>query len=434
MSQNEQALIGAAVMGSAFVDAQPLVDVDDFALQSHRLIWQRCVDLAAEGVPIDFMTVSDGLARETQAYLTGVCAQSFSTENVKAYASAVTRDALARRIDDLAVKIAAIEGEPEKRLADIQSLVLSVNTKADSDEGVSAREAMRQLFAELEERYEAEGDFGLKTGLPAVDEKLGGMAPSDLIVIAGRPSHGKTAFMMEILRRNPDVASLVFSHEMSRTQLMSRLVSSVGRVDGGRLRQAKTLQEEDWPRITSAMNDIVKRDLMVCDRGGMHINQVCAMARRHKLRNPRLGLIAIDYLQLIHSDGFNQNERVSKVSGALKALAKELDLPVVVLSQLNRDVDKRPAGHRRPVMSDLRDSGSIEQDADAILFIYRDEVYDENSRSKGTAEIIAGKVRHGVTGSARVSFLGQHMRFEPYTGRPIEDTPIKGRRNSGMDY
>lgn len=435
MSQSEQALIGAAIIGNAFIDAQPLVDVSDFALESHRLIWKRCVDLAADGTPVDFMTVSDGLARDTQAYLTTICGQSYSVRNLKAYASAVKRDSLNRRIDDVPAQISSIKGDPEQRISEIQSLVLSLSSKSEYTDAVEATQIVSELYREIEERYEAEGElFGIPTGLPDLDANLCGMAPTDMTVMAGRPSHGKTAFLMQVLVNNQDIPALVFSLEMSRTQLMARMVSNIGRIDGKKLRQPKQIEESDWPRITAGMTGAKRSDLVICDRAGLHINQLCSMARQHKLRKPELGLIAVDYLQLLNGDGGNREQEISHVTRSLKGLAKELDVVVIALSQLNRSVDARPPGKRRPNMGDLRESGAIEQDADSIMFIYRDEVYDENSPAKGTAEIIIGKNRHGTTGTTRVAFLGKYTSFAPYTGRPIEDTPIKGRRRTGMEY
>jgi replicative DNA helicase len=243
------------------------------------------------------------------------------------------------------------------------------------------------------------------------------MQRSDLIIIAGRPSMGKTSFAMNMAEHIAIAEQLpvaVFSMEMPDEQLVMRMLSSLGRIDQRKVRTGK-LDDDDWPRLTSALGILKEARLYIDDTPALTPTELRARARRLKREQPSLGLIVIDYLQLMQVPGTKENRatEISEISRALKALAKELEVPIIALSQLNRSLEQRP--NKRPVMSDLRESGAIEQDADVIVFIYRDEVYNEDSPDKGTAEIIIGKQRNGPIGTVRLTFLGQYTRFESFT-------------------
>ncbi|MCK4586419.1 MAG: replicative DNA helicase, partial [Gammaproteobacteria bacterium] len=238
---------------------------------------------------------------------------------------------------------------------------------------------------------------------------------SDLIIVAGRPSMGKTSFAMNIAENaaiKSNLPTVIFSMEMPGEQLAMRMFSSLGRIDAHKVRTGK-LDDEDWPRLTSAVSLLAEAPMFIDDTPALSPNELRARARRIK-REHGLGLIVIDYLQLmqVHGTSENRTNEISEISRSLKALAKELEVPVVALSQLNRSLEQRP--NKRPVMSDLRESGAIEQDADVIAFIYRDEVYNEDSPDKGIAEIIIGKQRNGPIGTTRLTFIGQYTRFENY--------------------
>jgi replicative DNA helicase len=250
-----------------------------------------------------------------------------------------------------------------------------------------------------------------------------GLQPADLIIVAGRPSMGKTTFAMNIAENvaiKTDKPVAVFSMEMPGDSLAMRMMSSLGRIDQHKVRTGK-LDDDEWPRLTSAINLLAETKLFIDDTAALTPTEVRARARRLTRDHGQLGLIVLDYLQLMQSpsSGENRVQQISDISRGLKALAKELNVPVVALSQLNRNLEQRP--NKRPVMSDLRESGSIEQDADVIVFIYRDEVYNEDSPDKGIAEIIIGKQRNGPIGTSRLTFLGQYTRFENYAGDPYAD-------------
>ena len=261
---------------------------------------------------------------------------------------------------------------------------------------------------------------GVPTGFADLDSMTSGMQGGDLIIVAGRPSMGKTAFslnMAENVALDTGLPVAVFSMEMASTQLAMRMIGSVGRLDQHRMRTGK-LEDEDWEKLTTALGKLNEAPIFIDEGAGLSSFDVRARARRLHRQTGKLGLIVVDYLQLMAApagrQGENRATEISEISRSLKALAKELDCPVVALSQLNRSVEQRP--DKRPVMSDLRESGAIEQDADVILFIYRDEVYNPDSVDKGTAEIIIAKQRNGPIGRVRLTFIGQHTRFENYAG------------------
>jgi replicative DNA helicase len=283
---------------------------------------------------------------------------------------------------------------------------------------VPMREAVKDAFKILTERYNNRGQLtGLPSGFADLDDKTAGLQPSDLVIVAARPSMGKTAFSVNIaehaaIRSKKPVA--IFSMEMSASQLAFRLISSVGRIHQQNLRTGD-LAEEDWPRVTSAITMLSEAKIFIDDTPALSPVELRSRARRLKREHGGLGLIVIDYLQLMQVPGNKENRatEISEISRGLKALAKELNVPVIALSQLNRSLEQR--SDKRPMMSDLRESGAIEQDADVILFIYRDEYYNPESPDKGKAEIIIGKQRNGPTGTVKLTFLGQYTKFENFT-------------------
>ena len=284
---------------------------------------------------------------------------------------------------------------------------------------IPVRSLLAKAVDKIESLYEQDNPItGVSTGFTDFDEMTSGLQASDLVIVAGRPSMGKTTFAMNLaenvaIKAKKPVA--VFSMEMPGDQLAMRMMSSLGRIDQHKVRTGK-LDDDEWPRMTSAINLLAETQLFVDDTAALTPTEVRSRSRRLMREHGQLGLIVLDYLQLMQSpsSGENRVQQISDISRNLKALAKELNVPVVALSQLNRNLEQRP--NKRPVMSDLRESGSIEQDADVIVFIYRDEVYNEDSPDKGVAEIIIGKQRNGPIGTSRLTFLGQYTRFENYTG------------------
>ncbi|MEO5574382.1 MAG: replicative DNA helicase, partial [Gammaproteobacteria bacterium] len=286
--------------------------------------------------------------------------------------------------------------------------------------GKRSFESMKQLVTRAMERidtlFQQDSPLtGISTGFTDLDQMTSGLQNSDVIIVAGRPSMGKTSFAMNIAEHAAIKGKFpvaIFSMEMSAEQLAMRMMSSLGRIDQQKVRTGK-LDDDDWPRLTSAVGMLAEASLYIDDTPALSPVELRARARRLK-REHGLGMIVIDYLQLMQVGGKSENRtnEISEISRSLKALAKELSVPVIVLSQLNRNLEQRP--NKRPVMSDLRESGGIEQDADIILFIYRDEVYNEDSPDKGSAEIIIAKQRNGPIGNTRLTFLGQYTRFENY--------------------
>ena len=281
--------------------------------------------------------------------------------------------------------------------------------------GPAINPLLTQAPDKIDELIKSKGGItGLPTGFKDLDKKTSGLQKSDLVIVAGRPSMGKTTFAMNLAEYavlNQDLPVLVFSLEMPAESLVFRMLSSVGHIDQSRLRSGQ-LEEEDWPKLTSAMSKLKDRPLLIDDTVGLSPTEMRARARRVAREYGGLALIVVDYLQLMQIKGFGDNRvgEISEISRSLKTMAREFECPVIALSQLNRSLEQRP--NKRPVMSDLRESGAIEQDADIIAFVYRDEVYNEDSPDKGVAEIIIGKQRNGPIGTVRLSFLGQFTRFD----------------------
>jgi replicative DNA helicase len=345
-----------------------------------------------------------------------------SAANINAYAKIVRERSVLRQLIQVSNDIADSAYQPEGRkiselLDDAEKKVFDIADQGSR--GNKGFAGMKELLTKAVERI----DFlftqdnpitGVPTGFDDFDDKTSGLQKSDLVIIAGRPSMGKTTFAMNVAENaaiKGQVPVAVFSMEMPGEQLAMRMMSSLGRIDQHKVRTGK-LEDDDWPRLTSAVGILSEAPIYIDDTPGLTPTELRARARR-MAREHGLGLIVIDYLQLMQGSGNakeNRTAEISEISRSLKGLAKELNVPVIALSQLNRGLEQRP--NKRPVMSDLRESGAIEQDADIIIFIYRDEVYNEESPDKGVAEIIIGKQRNGPIGTTRLAFLGKYTRFE----------------------
>ena len=350
-----------------------------------------------------------------------------SAANITAYADIVRDRSVLRQLIHIGTQISDSAFNTEGRdtselLENAERQVFQIAEQRQRGQGggfVPIKSLLANAIDKIETLFEQEGAItGAGTGFTDFDELTSGLQPADLIIVAGRPSMGKTTIAMNMaeniaLKGNKPVA--VFSMEMPGDSLAMRMMSSLGRIDQHKVRTGK-LEEDDWPRLTSAINLLAGTQLFIDDSPALSPTEVRARARRLAREHGQLGLIVVDYLQLMQSpsSGDNRVQQISDISRGLKALAKELNVPVVALSQLNRNLEQRP--NKRPVMSDLRDSGAIEQDADLIVFVYRDEVYNEDSADKGIAEIIIGKQRNGPLGTVRLTFLGQYTRFENFTG------------------
>ena len=436
-----------SVLGGLFLDQDALIKVvervqaDDFYRQDHRIIYKAIMNLDQVGEPFDLVTVAEWLESHQQlddagglAYLTALAENTPSAGNVGVYADIVRKRSILRQLISATVKINETVFNPrglssEEVLDFAEQAVFEIAEQ--ESRGKRAYKDIQDLLTtaldRVDELYRKKTPItGIATGFTDFDEKTAGLQKSDLIIIAGRPSMGKTALAINIAEHaaiKEKLSVAVFSMEMPGEQLAMRMMSSLGRVDQHKVRTGK-LNDEDWPRLTSAVALLQDKKLIVDDTPALTPAELRARCRRIA-REHSLDLIIIDYLQLMHIPGTSENRatEISEISRSLKAMAKELEVPVVALSQLNRRLEERT--DKRPVMPDLRESGAIEQDADVIVFIYRDEVYDENTQDKGIAEIIIGKQRNGPIGTVKLTFLGQYTRFEDH----IEDPSYW----SGMD-
>jgi len=425
---SEQSVLGGLLLDkTAFDKVADKIDEDDFWRRDHRLIFRAISDLAHRNVGIDRTTVSGWLRdrdlldqTEGTDYLDHLAKTTSGASQIVAYATIVREKAILRRAIDAGTQMItmarASEGlKVDEILEKSESAIFALAERgARNHSGPrDLRSAVREAFDLLQTRYQNRGQLtGLPTGFTELDEMTSGLQPTDLIIVAARPAMGKTAFALNIAEHACQATRKgvgVFSLEMSSMQLTLRLMSGNGGIDQSRLRSGR-LKDEDWGGLTSASVRLEPIPLFIDDTPALSPLEVRSRARR-LARQCDLGLIVVDYLQLMHVPGNKENRasEVAVITGALKALAKELNIPVIALSQLNRGLEQR--ADKRPVMADLRESGSIEQDADIILFLYRDDYYNKDSTDAGRAEVIIGKHRNGPTGTVRLAFDGKHTRF-----------------------
>ncbi len=406
------------------------IKASDFYHKNHNRIYLAIQECLETNQPVDVVTVAEVLERNDEleqvgglAYIGSLANNTPSTANILSYSRIIRERSILRRLIDASNDISGSAYNPEGRkprevLDHAEQLIFSISeSDGKSREGF---EAMNTLVARSLDRIEeldksGSAITGISTGFGKLDDKTSGLQNGDLIIVAGRPSMGKTSFCMNLAEYAAIEQGLtvgVFSMEMPGEQLSTRLISSLGRVNSTRLRTGQ-LKDDDWPRITNAVSLLSKAKIHVNDAAGLSPMEIRSHARRLAREEDGLDMIVIDYLQLMQageSGNENRATEIANMTRSLKMLAKELDVPVIVLSQLNRSLESRP--DKRPVMSDLRESGAIEQDADVIFFIYRDEVYDEESSDAGIAEIIIGKQRNGPIGKVKLAFVGEFTRFE----------------------
>ena len=433
----EQSVLGGLMLDNEAWDrvAEKVVE-QDFYLRAHRFIFAAMSRLAEASQPIDIITVSENLEANQQlddvggfAYLGEIAKNTPSAANILAYADIVRERAVVRDMISVAHDIADAGYDPQGRtsaeLLDFaETKVFKIaEQRANANEGPEPISSiLAKTIDKIDELYKNPskgGITGVSTGYIDLDKMTNGLQPSDLIIVAARPSMGKTTFAMNLCEHAAlasDKPVLIFSLEMPSEQIMMRMLASLGRVDQTKIRTGQ-LDDNDWARVASAIQLLNAEGKMYIDDGsGLTPTEVRSRARRVAREHGGLSMIMVDYLQLMTVPGMSENRtlEIAEISRSLKALAKELKVPVVALSQLNRSLEQR--ADKRPVNSDLRESGSIEQDADLIMFIYRDEVYNDNSPDKGTAEVIIGKQRNGPIGRVRLVFHGQHSRFDNYAG------------------
>ena len=413
----EQGVIGALLIDpSSWEHVSGAVAATDFYRDDHRRIFSACAEILERGETPDVITVGE-LMQDVGgiAYVGTLVSQTPSASSAGTYARIVREHAIRRQAVAAADWIIqhADNGDVATMLDQAQTRLMAVGESVRTTEPVSIRESAKTFIKELERRVESGGGItGLETGFEDLDEITAGLHPADLVIVAGRPSSGKTTLAMNLVEQasvRDGKPSMVFSLEMPAAHLTERMTAAIGRISLQSLRTGK-LEEDDWPKISRAVGMINDAPVVIDDSSGLTISELRARARRTARKMGGLSLVVVDYLQLMAGDGENRNLEVADISRGLKGLAKELNCPVIAISQLNRSVEQR--SNKRPMMSDLRDSGAVEQDADLILFVYRDEVYNDDSPDKGTAEIIIGKQRNGPIGTVRLAFLGQYNRFE----------------------
>jgi len=430
----EQSVLGGLLLdNSAFDRIGDVLTESDFYRSDHRRIFRHIVKLLERSRPADVVTVDESIKNSEDrdetgglAYL-GSLAQAIPTaHNIRRYAEIVRERAVMRRLVEVGTEIADTALNPKGRevgqlLDEAESKVLAIAEAGSRgrDGFIQIQPLLTQVMERIDTLYHQENPSdvtGIPTGYADLDERTSGLQEGDLVIVAGRPSMGKTAFALNIAEHvavDNRLPVAVFSMEMAGTQLAMRLLGSVGRLDQHKLRNGR-LTDDDWNRLTNAVGKLHDAPIHIDETPALNALEVRARARRLHRQYGKLGLVVVDYLQLMQasSQGENRATEISEISRGMKALAKELHVPVVALSQLNRSLEQRP--NKRPVMSDLRESGAIEQDADLILFIYRDEVYNPDTADKGKAEIIIAKQRNGPIGTVDLTFLGQFTRFENY--------------------
>ncbi len=421
----EQSVLGCMLLSkdAIFVAAERL-KADDFYKESHRKIFNSMLELSENGEPVDLITLSELLRTKKiieqvggAVYLTALTEAVPTTSNISHYCNIVEEKSILRRLIQASSNILSIAYESKDEVEDIldsaERMIFEIAQKRRVENYYHIKDILLSTFEHIEELYNSEGGItGVPTGFSDLDEITSGFQPSDLILIAARPSMGKTSFALNIAQNAAirfGIPVAIFSLEMSKEQLVQRMLCSESNVDSHRLRTGR-LQDEDWPRLARAMGPLSEAPIYIDDTPGITSLEIRAKARRLKLEKG-LGLIIIDYLQLMsgRSNAENRQQEISEVSRSLKALARELSVPVVALSQLSRAPEMR-ADHR-PVLSDLRESGSQEQDSDLVAFLYRDDYYNPDSDKKNIAEVIIAKQRNGPTGTVELVWLSKYTKF-----------------------
>lgn len=422
----ERSVLGAALLeNQALNEVARLLTGDAFYRPAHAKIFEAMTRLYERNEPVDEVTVADTLRAMGElenvggaAYLASITERVPTAANAGYYARIVRDKAMGRRLINAATAIATTgyEGtaDVDVLLDEAEAKIFEITSSRDQKGFAPLKDVVKSAFRQIEKLYERkEAVTGVPTGFADLDRITSGLQPSDLIIVAGRPSMGKTAFALNLglhagIRGQTPVA--VFSLEMSKEQLTMRMLCAEARIDNQRMRGG-FLKDSDWPKLARAAGMLAEAPLYIDDSGALSILEMRAKARRLQA-DKGLGLIIVDYLQLMHGRGGNEGREreISEISRGLKSLGKELDVPVIALSQLNRSLEQRQ--DKRPMLSDLRESGAIEQDADVICFVYRDEYYNEDSPDKGVAEVIVGKQRNGPTGTVRLRFFNEYTRFE----------------------
>ena len=421
----EQSVIGSMIMNKdAIVTASEIITGDDFYQQQYGIVFEAMVGLYNENKPVDLVTLQNRLKEldvppeiSSMEFVGELVAAVPTSVNVKYYAEIVSEKAMLRKLIKTTEEIANTCYLGNERTQDILEItekkIFDLVQRKSSDEFVPIKDVVLNAIEKIEKASRTKGSVtGIPTGFIDLDYKMSGFQPSDLILVAARPSMGKTAFVLNIAQYmafKSGVTTAIFSLEMSKEQLVNRLLSLESKVDSQSIRTGN-LEDEDWAKLIEGANIIGSSNMIIDDTPGISISELRAKCRKYKLEH-NLGVIFIDYLQLMSGSGRSESrqQEISDISRSLKALARELSVPVVALSQLSRAVEQRP--DHRPMLSDLRESGAIEQDADVVMFIYRDDYYNKDSENKNIAEIIIAKQRNGPIGTVNLVWLPNYTKF-----------------------
>ena len=434
----EASILGGVLLDNEAINAViELVNPDDLYRESHRKVYRAMVDLWDRNEPVDVITLSDHLKARGEledvggsAYLAELASQVPTAANIAYYARIVREKAILRHLirtsTDIAARGLEERGDVDTFLDDAERAIFDISEKRISSSFVRVGDVMTDTIKKVDELYHRkEMVTGVATGYRDIDQMTAGFQPSDLLIVAGRPGMGKTAFALNIAVNAAlhGVGVAIFSLEMAMEQLVLRMLCSEARVDNARLRTGYLDERKgEFGKLVTAAGRLGDAEVYIDDTPALTVLEVRAKTRRLlRDRSRQIGLVVIDYLQLMrgHRDSPNREQEISEISRSLKALAKELNVPVVALSQLNRRVEER--GDKRPVMADLRESGAIEQDADVIMFVYREDAYEkDDAKHTGVAQIIVEKQRNGPVGTVKLTFLKEYTRFENYSGRDDE--------------
>lgn len=438
----EQSLIGAILHDNRLIDKIYDLRPEDFYQHDHKKIYSAMVELYEKNKPVDVVTLADVLESKKLLndcgglkYLVGLATNSHGSGNAKRYAEIIQEKATLRSLIMAAAEIqeaAYNNGDAQKQLDKAQSTIMAISDNRQHGDPKKVSEILPSRVERIDAAFS--GNIkAISTGLSDLDEKLGGgFEGGDLVIIAGRPAMGKTALAVQIAEhiQNQEGCGLIFTCEMPNGQIVDRLISTHASIASNIIRSGK-LKDEDWEGLTMALGKLDSMNLYVDDTS--YTMSAIASKSRSIKRKHGLSVVVVDYLQLLSGSGETRDERIGNISRGLKALAKELDVPILALSQLNRGLESR--SDKRPIMSDLRESGAIEQDADTIIFIYRDEVYNQDSHDKGTAELIVGKQRRGSTGRVRVTFIGEHTVFKDFSGAQVwADLPSNPKKGYARGF
>ncbi len=434
----EQAVLGSILLkDKAFSTVLEIIGGNDFYKSAHRIIFEALVDLFEKNEPQDLLTLSNLLNDQNKleeiggiAYLTSLTSIVPVTANIASYAKIIRQKSILRQLiqvnSDIAARCYEEQGDIDILVDEAEQAIFDIAGAKSSQHFIAVKHIVPKAFETVENLFKRkELITGVPTGYYDIDRITAGLQPSDLIILAARPSMGKTAFAMNIAQHAAMIEKIgvaIFSLEMSKEQLVMRLLSSVGKIDSQRIRTGR-LQNDDWPKLTRAVGMLSEAPIYIDDTPAVSVLEMRAKVRRLASQFD-IGLVVVDYLQLMQGRGNTENrtQEISDISRSLKALAKEHHIPVLALSQLNRGLESRT--DKRPMMADLRESGAIEQDADVICFIYRDEVYNksEDNPNKGSAEVIIGKQRNGPTGMVKLTFLKEFTMFENMSAKSEYET------------